>query len=176
MWHILREAPTVGLLGFQVRPSEYLLDTRERWSNRTSFSCVFCSLVNYFIMWRNWQPLRRMSSDLQLQVPFSFWSWPCPTECCEAASSPLPPGCFYNPCLKQLPKPFFLSVQLVNCVVQIFFRLYFSFKTSKLVGRRLLWGWTCTAAPVIFTVLVPGGAGLNRRGQHGRGTRGSQPV
>lgn len=47
---------------------------------------------------------------------------------------------------------------LVNCVVQIFLRLYFSFETSKLVRRSLPWGWTCTAAPVIFTVLVPGGA------------------
>lgn len=32
--------------------------------------------------------------------------------CCEAASSPLPAGCFHNLHLKKLSKPFFLSVQL----------------------------------------------------------------
>lgn len=48
---------------------------------------------------------------------------------------------------------------LVNCVVHIILGLYFSFKTSKFVGRPLLWGWTWAAAPAIFTVLVPGGVG-----------------
>lgn len=64
---------------------------------------------------------------------------------------------------------------LVHCVVQTFLRLFFSLKPSKLVQRPLLWGWTCAAAPAIFTVPAPGGAGLNRCGQHVRGTQRSQP-
>lgn len=64
---------------------------------------------------------------------------------------------------------------LVHCVVRTFLRLFFSLKPSKLVRRPLLWGWTCAAAPVIFTAPAPGGAGLNRCGQHARGTQRSQP-